>query len=75
MKINLRQEIAMWVLLGLLWTGLGLTAMVGTEREGLEGAAFTIVMLLISLVPVCLIIQSSHPLTNRTAMRKPETRS
>jgi len=65
----------MWVLLGLLWTGLGLTAMVGTEREGLEGAAFTIVMLLISLVPVCLIIQSSHPLTNRTAMRKPETRS
>jgi len=73
MKINLRQEIAMWVL-GLLWTGLGLAAVVGTEREGLEGAAFTIVMLLILLVPV-LIIQSSHPLTNRTAMRKPETRS
>jgi hypothetical protein len=37
MKINLRQEIAMWVL-GLLWTGLGLAAMVGTEREGLKGA-------------------------------------
>ena len=60
MKINLRQEIAMWVL-GLLWTGLGLAAVGGTEREGLEGAAFTIVMLLILLVPVCLIIQSSHP--------------
>jgi hypothetical protein len=60
MKINLRQEIAMWAL-GLLWTGLGLAAVVGTEREGLEVAAFTIVMLLILLVPVCLIIQSSHP--------------
>ena len=47
----------MWVL-GLLWTGLGLAAVVGTESEGLEGAAFTIVMLLILLVPVCLIIFS-----------------
>jgi len=71
MKINLRQENAMWVL-GLLWTGLGLAAVVGTEREGLEGAAFTIVMLLILLVPVCLIIQSSHP--SQTGQRRANQR-
>ena len=61
----------MWVL-ELLWTGLGLAAVVGTEREGLEGAAFTIVMLLILLVPVCLIIQSSHP--SQTGQRRANQR-
>ena len=60
------------MVLGLLWTGLGLAAVVGTEREGLEGAAFTIVMLLILLVPVCLIIQSSHP--SQTGRRRANQR-
>ena len=51
MKINLRQEIAMWVL-GLLWTALGIAVF---NRSGEAG---NIALQLILLVPVCLIIFS-----------------
>jgi hypothetical protein len=56
MKINLRQEIAMWVL-GLLWTALGFAALV-SDPATLEHIAGTIFIQLILLVPVCLIIFS-----------------
>jgi hypothetical protein len=54
MKINLRQEIAMWVL-GLLWTALGIAVLVSDPSERVAG---NIVILLILLVPVFLIIFS-----------------
>jgi hypothetical protein len=59
MKINLRQEIAMWVL-GLLWTGLGLTALIeeGTVGETVGTALGTFLPLLVLLVPIFLIIFS-----------------
>ena len=52
MKINLRQEIAMWVL-GLLWTGLALRAW-GVQQPGLGD----ILGILVLLVPLGLIIFS-----------------
>ena len=52
MKINGRQEIAMWVL-GLLWTGIGLLALKDSNEWG-EVA----VILLILLVPLGLVVFS-----------------
>ena len=52
MKINLRQEIAMWVL-GLLWTGLAVV--VGAQPEQGLGEIFAVFVL---LVPASLIIFS-----------------
>jgi hypothetical protein len=59
MKINLRQEIAMWVL-GLLWTGLGLTALIeaGTLGETVGTALGIFLPLRVLLVPIFLIIFS-----------------
>jgi len=54
MKINLRQEIAMWVL-GLLWTALGIGVFGHDEPDRVAG---NIVIQLILLVPACLIIFS-----------------
>ena len=56
MRINLRQEIAMWVL-GLLWTGLALFgfASVGTDVDAL--LVFLPVPLVL-LAPICLIVFS-----------------
>lgn len=55
MKINLRQEIALWVL-GLLWTGIAVLVLSkGTDLAGLWQAWFVLVVL---LVPVGLIIIS-----------------
>jgi len=54
MKINVRQEIAMWVL-GLLWTALGFAVFVHDEPGHVVG---NIVIQLILLVPMCLIIFS-----------------
>jgi hypothetical protein len=71
MKINLRQEIAMWVL-GLLWTGLGLAAVVGTEERRFGRCGCDAAYLAGSCVPHHSVFA---PVTNRTAMRKPETRS
>jgi hypothetical protein len=51
MKINLRQEIAMWVL-GLLWTGLALASL--HSESGLGDMLGP----LISLVPAWLIVFS-----------------
>lgn len=56
MKINLRQEIAMWVL-GLLWTALGFAALISGPVT-LENAGVTMFIQLNLLVPVCLIIFS-----------------
>ncbi len=53
MKINLRQEIAMWVL-GLLWTGLAF--MVSAERP--EPGLGEILAVLVLLIPAGLIIFS-----------------
>ncbi len=53
MKINLRQEIAMWVLLGLLWTGLALRAW-GVQQPN----PGDILVMLVLLVPASLIIFS-----------------
>ena len=55
MKINLRQEIAMWVL-GLLWTGLALISLMG--RADIEIVVQSIAILLALLVPMCLIVFS-----------------
>jgi len=52
MKINLRQEIAMWVL-GLLWTGLALRAW-GVQQPNTG----EILAMLVLLVPASLIIFS-----------------
>jgi len=60
MKINLRQEIAMWVL-GLAWTGLGLLCLVemaGTVGFQLKDLLFGPVLLFILLVPIFLVIFS-----------------
>ena len=54
MKINLRQEIAMWVL-GLLWTGVGLAVLMSSELKDLVGGSL---LLLVLLAPICLIIFS-----------------
>jgi hypothetical protein len=53
MKINLRHEIAMWVL-GLLWTGFAF--MLGAERQGFGKGEMLAVFAL--LVPSSLIIFS-----------------
>jgi drug/metabolite transporter (DMT)-like permease len=55
MKINLRQEIAMWVL-GLLWTGLAFAALAGSADIG--NVLQEIALLLALLVPACLIVFS-----------------
>jgi hypothetical protein len=58
MKINLRQEIAMWVL-GLLWTGLAFEILVVSAGSADIGNVLQeIAFLLALLVPVCLIVFS-----------------
>jgi hypothetical protein len=57
LKINVRQEIAMWVL-GLLWTALGFAVFTHSGSESWEGLVGDIVVQLVLLVPVCLIIFS-----------------
>ncbi len=57
MKINLRQEIAMWVL-GLLWTGLALASLHNETSLG------DMLGPLISLVPACLIVFSLRDCKN-----------
>jgi hypothetical protein len=54
MKINGRQEIAMWVL-GLLWSGIGFLSLRGSDEWGLVQAAL---ILLVLLVPVGLVVFS-----------------
>jgi hypothetical protein len=56
MKINLRQEIAMWAL-GLLWTGLGLFGFVSVGADVNAMLAFLPIVLVL-LVPICLTIFS-----------------
>ena len=55
MKINLRQEIAMWVL-GLLWTGLALRMM--ADNVEIAGVVQEIALLLALLIPMGLIVFS-----------------
>jgi len=57
MRINLRQEIAMWVL-GLLWTALGFAMFTHSGSESWESLAGEIIVQFVLLVPVCLIIFS-----------------
>jgi hypothetical protein len=56
MKINLRQEIVMWVL-GLLWTGF---ALFGFDSVGADANSMLLFLptLLVLLVPICLVIFS-----------------
>jgi hypothetical protein len=56
-KINLRQEIAMWVL-GLLWTALGFAVFIHSGAESWESLAGEIIIQFVLLVPVWLIIFS-----------------
>jgi len=56
MKINLRQEIAMWGL-GLLWTGLALFGFVSVGTDVNASLAFLPVALVL-LVPISLVIFS-----------------
>ena len=53
MKINLRQEIAMWVL-GLSWTAIGILSL----KELLEEPVAAISIPLVLLVPIFLLIFS-----------------
>ena len=55
MKINLRQEIAMWVL-GLLWTGVAFRSMM--DNVEIAGVVQEIAFLLALLVPMGLIVFS-----------------
>jgi hypothetical protein len=54
-KINLRQEIAMWVL-GLLWTGMAFLSLLDSREIGNVVQAIAIPLAL--LVPMCLIVFS-----------------
>lgn len=59
MKINLRQEIAMWVL-GLLWAGgafVGIGIQAGSSGD-IHDVLAVVAMSLVSLVPIGLIIFS-----------------
>jgi hypothetical protein len=56
MKINLRQEIAMWAL-GLLWTGLALFGLVSADTD-VNAILVFLPIVLVLLVPICLIIFS-----------------
>jgi hypothetical protein len=53
MKINLRQEIALWVL-GLLWTGIGILGFADEAGSVVQVAG----ILLVLLVPIFLIVFS-----------------
>jgi hypothetical protein len=55
LKINLRQEIAMWVL-GLLWTALGISVMDSMHEPMAAVQGFTVLFL--ALVPIGLILFS-----------------
>jgi len=55
MKINLRQEIAMWVF-GLLWAGIALRSLMDSHEIG--NVAQAAVLSLVLLVPIFLIIFS-----------------
>lgn len=55
MKINLRQEIAMWVL-GLPWAVLSFFGILTNSDGDLQNVVAAIAVSLVSLVPVCLVI-------------------
>jgi membrane protein DedA with SNARE-associated domain len=55
MRINLRQEIAMWVL-GLLWTGLSVIGLI--DAREVSGVLQVAAVLLVLLVPIFLIVFS-----------------
>lgn len=57
MRINLRQEIAMWVL-GLLWTATTLFGLTDASTESAGGVWQVWFVLLALLVPICLIVFS-----------------
>jgi type III secretory pathway component EscU len=57
MKINLRQEIAMWVI-GLLWTAFALVYLPTVGTPELAEVVQSIAILLVLLVPACLIVFS-----------------
>jgi hypothetical protein len=54
MRINLRQEIAMWVL-GMIWTVLGFASLLGSNEWGLVQS---FMMQIVLLVPMFLIVFS-----------------
>jgi hypothetical protein len=54
MSINMRQEIAMWVL-GLLWTGFAFFLLASTNLKDDVGVPFSLIVL---LVPASLILFS-----------------
>jgi hypothetical protein len=53
MKINSRQEIAMWVL-GLLWTGFAFLAL--SQPAAISGS--TVAIMFIFLIPIALVLFS-----------------
>jgi hypothetical protein len=57
MKINLRQEIAMWVL-GLLWTGLALAGFGSVGGTNADAMLAFLPIPLVLLVPICLTVFS-----------------
>jgi hypothetical protein len=70
MKVNLRQEIVMWVL-GLVWTGF---ALFGFDSVGADANAMLIFLptLLVLLVPVCLVIFSLRDRKKSVTWQNPD---